>query len=95
MLQGDKVRLFVAVFLCAASALHPNRGSEGNRLQRGSALSCRLAPLKVQVHMEQETSLLQTLLHAGQTAKSHGYLVCPIQALKTCPCICKNANLQT
>lgn len=24
-----------------------------------------------------------------------GYLGCPIQALKMCPCICKNTNLQT
>lgn len=69
MLKGDKVCLFVTAFSCT-SLCSPSKTWDSEQWDAGW-LSFLLPPLKVQVHTEQEASLVQSLLHTGQTAKSH------------------------
>lgn len=67
MQKGNKVYLFVTAFSCTSlcSGIQ-NVGQWETGCRGGSAFSCRLPPLKVQFHMEQEVSLI-----AGWTEKPH------------------------
>lgn len=75
MLKGDKVCLFVTAFLYA-SLCSPSKTWVSRQRDAGwlSFLLPPAAPQGSGPHMEQEVSLVQPLLHAGRTAKSHSVI---------------------
>lgn len=73
MLKLGKVCLFVPAvfFACQPLLCLQNTGQWATGLQGGPVFF--LLPLRVQIQVDQEVSLVQALLHMGQTARSYTF----------------------